>query len=68
MANFIVNTSATKALRLSGITEVIIRENTLPTSFDVVLKCGVAEVIFESSATLEGAQELAAPILVALEA
>ena len=69
MANFIVNTAATKALRISGITQVVIRENAgPPVSFDVLVKCGVGETVFESASSLVDAQALAAPILVALDA
>lgn len=70
---FVVNSSATMALRLSSVEEVKITEVvTTPgvSRFDVILKTSTmaGEQVFESASTLVAAQALAAPILTALEA
>jgi hypothetical protein len=68
MANFIVNSEANIAVRLSQIDMVKITEDSIAGTFSVVLKTDWAEaILFETATTLPEAQAKALPVLTALE-
>lgn len=72
MANMLINTSQTKALRLTEINAVLVEPDVQaeePTVYKVVLRTSwLAGIIFETADSLAGAQSKALPIIQALNA
>jgi hypothetical protein len=72
MAKFITNSAGLIAIRLSDVSRVFIRENkdefcSPDKKFELVVKTGLEEYIFEVSATVDACQAAAGPIMTALE-
>jgi hypothetical protein len=68
MAKFVVNSTATQAIRLASIDAINISELGAGVKFIVNVKVGSSNYAFEQAATLADAQALAAPVITALEA
>jgi hypothetical protein len=66
MSKFYTDSSGTKAIRLSDIKMVFIKQE--KEEFHVLIKTSWSDELFEIANTLEAAQAIASPILEALEA
>jgi len=68
MANFVVNSTGTTAIKMSEITALVINERLEGFGLEVRLSSSEIErIVFETDATLEGIQAKATTLLTALE-
>ena len=72
MANFLINSTNTKALRKADVSSLEIVERTVgeETTYDIVVRLTTScfkEIIFETGETLENVETLATDIITALE-